>query len=65
MSNFSNNFNVPALSLSSSRAKKQYGSSIPTRDYQIGQSNITINQNDINVNNRNEQYSSNNGSLIN
>lgn len=51
MNNSSNNFSVPALSLSTSRAKKQYGSSIPTRDYsQIGQSNITVNQNDINKN---------------
>ena len=28
-----NNFTVPTLSLSSSRAKKQPGSSVPTRDY--------------------------------
>lgn len=28
-----NNFTVPTLSLSSSRAKKQTGSTIPTRDY--------------------------------
>jgi len=48
-----NNFTVPTLSLSSSRAKKQTGSSIPTRDYsQYVHSQSYQLQNDNNFDNR-------------
>lgn len=39
--NMNSNFTVPTLSLSNSRAKKQYTTSIPTRDY--SQTNLTSN----------------------
>lgn len=50
MSFSSNQFTVPTLSLSTSRSKKQYGTSIPTRDYSyLVTSTIPATQNDINL----------------
>lgn len=50
MSSSSNQFTVPTLSLSTSRSKRQYGASIPTRDYSyLVTSMMPVNQNDINL----------------
>jgi hypothetical protein len=49
----SNNFTVPTLSLSSSRAKKNQASNIPTKDsYNLDKFAYTNNQNDINFENK-------------
>lgn len=61
MSSYSNGFTVPTLSLTASRAKKQYGSVIPTRDYSHTQLNTnTNNQNDANIDNKTQPTISNN-----
>jgi hypothetical protein len=53
MSAYNNSFTVPTLSLTSSRAKKQYRSIVPTRDYsQNLQGNPPSNQNDANIDNK-------------
>lgn len=61
MNNYNNNFNVPTLTLSSSRAKKTHASVIPTRDYAYGlPSNPPTNQNDPILDNKTHPTISNN-----
>jgi hypothetical protein len=48
MNSGNNNFNVPTLTLSSYRSKKNYGASIPTHDYSQKTSNY-INNNQQNI----------------
>jgi hypothetical protein len=53
MSTYSNGFTVPTLSLTGSRAKKQYSGLVPTRDYShILSNNPPANQNDANIENK-------------
>lgn len=61
MSSYNNGFTVPTLSLTASRAKKQYSNMAPTRDYsQIVTSNTYGNQNDSYLDNKPSPIISNN-----
>jgi hypothetical protein len=61
MNNYNNNFTVPTLSLSTSRAKKTHGSVIPTRDCSYGLAgNPATNQNDPILGNKPQPTISNN-----
>lgn len=61
MSSYNNGFTVPTLSLTASRAKKQYSNMAPTRDYsQIVTSNTYGNQKDSYLDNKPSPIISNN-----